>query len=127
MDAGPRAAAFWWVEHRIAFTLKGSDGTSQTYAFAMARGSKLQNLTVGAYDLSAFAYKSGLAGTVTDAQCVQALPASAPWTTETSVPVTVTRNDSTPVTRWRPGARWTGRNFGIAGGKAASLRRGRPG
>lgn len=81
----------------IAFTLANSDGTSQTYAFAMARSIKLPNITVGAYELSAIAYKSGLTGIVTDAQCGQTLPPSAPWTTEAAVPVTVTRNDNTQV------------------------------
>src|SRR5262245_43014690 len=66
----------------IAFSLADADGTRQTYVFAAARAIRIANVTVGAYQLSAVAYASGQPAPVTDAQCATALPASAPWTTE---------------------------------------------
>jgi hypothetical protein len=82
----------------ISFTLTKEDGTVQDAQFSLTgpRILRIRNVGVGAYELSAVAYSSGLNPPISDAACA-AVPLNAPWATEAPVPVIVQRGQPTQV------------------------------
>lgn len=82
----------------ISFTLTNENGTVQNVQFSLTGSTtvRIRNVGIGAYDLSAVAYSSGLNPPITDAAC-SAVPVNAPWATQDPVPVVVRRGLATQV------------------------------
>jgi len=82
----------------ISFTLANEDGNTATYQFALTMNNVrvIRNLTIGAYDLSAVAYRSGTARPIVDADCSE-VPLNSPWATQAPIPVVVQKNVRTDI------------------------------
>lgn len=77
----------------ISFQLDNEDGTTASFQFVLTANNVrvIPNLTIGAYDLSAVAYAADIPSPINNADC-DAVPATAPWSTQAPVPVVVQKN-----------------------------------
>src|SRR5262245_27189927 len=71
----------------MSLRLVNEEGTVRTINLAIFAGVRsVRNVTVGAYDLTATAFRSTTPPPINDGDC-QRPPANAPWATQTPVPV----------------------------------------
>src|SRR5215831_2769627 len=82
----------------ISLTLRGEDGSVSTTPFALTGSTtfRIRDVAIGAYDITAVAFSSGLPAPIGDGDCA-AVPPNPPWATEAAVPVVVASGQATMV------------------------------